>query len=185
MAKKEEGPKVELERQYTIPLRKEFSKAPRYKRTNKAVKAIRQFLEKHVKSDNVKIGKYLNTEVWKHGIKNPPPRIKVNVKKYSDGKAMAELVGAPEKVEPKEAKKAKKPVPKEEVKKAEIKEEVKKSVEEIKEKTKEVMKEKAEEIAKQIEQKPEEKKVPAEAPKEVAQPEKPAPEKKVEVHKES
>ena len=51
-----------MERLYTIPLRKEFSKVPDYKRTSKCIKAIRNFIKKHMKND---------------GRKNPPPRIKV------------------------------------------------------------------------------------------------------------
>ena len=66
-----------MERLYTIPLRKEFSKAPNYKRTSRAITAIRDFIKKHMKNENVKIGKHLNLEMWKHGRKNPPPRIKV------------------------------------------------------------------------------------------------------------
>jgi len=68
-----------MERLYTIPLRKEFQKVPNYKRTSKVVKAIRKFGKKHMKCDNIKIGKYLNLEIWKHGRKNPPPRIKVKM----------------------------------------------------------------------------------------------------------
>ena len=68
-----------MERLYTIPLRKEFQKVPNYKRTSKAIKAIRNFAQKHMKCDNVKIGKHLNLEIWKHGRKNPPPRIKVKM----------------------------------------------------------------------------------------------------------
>src|SRR3989338_474009 len=66
-----------MERLYTIPLRKEFSKAPNYKRTSRAIKAIRDFIKKHMKNENVKIGKHLNLEMWKNGRKNPPPRKKV------------------------------------------------------------------------------------------------------------
>ena len=49
MAKKEAEPKVTLERTYIIPLRREWLKVPEYKRTNKAVKAIRQFIVRHMK----------------------------------------------------------------------------------------------------------------------------------------
>ena len=58
-----------LERNYIVPLRKEFMKAPRYKRAKKAVNALKEFLKKHMKSDNVKLGKNLNLEIWKNGIK--------------------------------------------------------------------------------------------------------------------
>ena len=56
MAKKKEEPKIVLERVYNVPLRKEFLKAPRYKRAKKAVTALKQFLVRHMKSDKIKIG---------------------------------------------------------------------------------------------------------------------------------
>ena len=84
-----------LERTYNVPLRKEFLKVPKYKRAKKAVKALKQFLVKHMKSDNIKIGKYLNDEIWKHGIKNPPHHVKLNAVKDKEGLVTAELVGAP------------------------------------------------------------------------------------------
>lgn len=90
-----------LERTYTIPLRREWLKAPKYKRAKRAVSAIRSFLcrhmkvEKHTATKNVKLGPQLNLELWKHGIKNPPPRVKVNVSKDDKGVVRAELFGAP------------------------------------------------------------------------------------------
>ena len=69
------------EKQFTIPLRKEFSKAPSYKRSEKAIKAIREFIKKHLKTEDVKIGKHLNLKIFEHGRKNPPPRIRVKALK--------------------------------------------------------------------------------------------------------
>ena len=126
MAKKEEKSKVVLEREYIIPLRKEFQKAPSYKRAKKTIKALKEFLAKHMKSDNIKIGKYLNLKVWEHGIKNPPHKVKVKAEKYDDGLIKAELVGAPVE-KPKEEKK--KPAKKEEKKEVTPKEEEKKQPE--------------------------------------------------------
>ena len=138
MAKKEEKPTTVIERSYNIPLRREWLKAPRWKRTKKAVKAAREFLEKHMKSDNVKLGKHLNDYFWKHGGKNPPHHVKVNATKDSEGKVVAEMEGAPKPkvkegapkkgVEKKVAEEEKKEEPKQEEKKedkAEKKEEVK------------------------------------------------------------
>ena len=70
-----------VERIYTIPLRKAFSKAPDYRRTERAVNELRRFIAHHMKCVNVKIGKYLNLEMWERGRKNPPPRIQVKVLK--------------------------------------------------------------------------------------------------------
>lgn len=117
MAKKEEKSKVVLEREYIIPLRKEFQKAPKYKRAKKTIKALKEFLAKHMKSDNIKLGKYLNLKVWEHGIKNPPHKVKVKVEKYDDGLVKAELVGAPVEEKKEEKKETKKIIPKKEEKK--------------------------------------------------------------------
>ena len=84
-----------MKENYVIPLRKEFQKAPRYKKTSKAVRAIKEFLQRHTKSDKIKIGKYLNQELWKNGPKNPPPKVKVRVTKEEDI-IKAELIDAPE-----------------------------------------------------------------------------------------
>ena len=77
-------------------------KAPSYKRSAKAISAIRKFLIKHMKTEDVKIGKYLNLEIFKHGRKNPPPRVKVKavkdkikVKDKEVEIVKAELIDAP------------------------------------------------------------------------------------------
>ncbi|MBI5390166.1 60S ribosomal protein L31 [Candidatus Woesearchaeota archaeon] len=84
-----------MERSYVIPLRKEFQKAPPYKRAKKAGYALREFLQHHLKTDKVLIGKYLNLKIWERGIKNPPHHVKVNVIKDEQGVARAELEGHP------------------------------------------------------------------------------------------
>ena len=48
-----------------------------------------------MKSEDVKIGKFLNEELWKNGIKNPPHHIKITAKKNEKGVVFAELDGAP------------------------------------------------------------------------------------------
>jgi len=93
--KKEPEPKTVLERVYTIPLRRQTLKVPSFKKANKAAKTVREFISKHMKSDNVKIGKYLNLNIWKHGAKNPPGKVKVNAVKDEKGKVVVEIVGAP------------------------------------------------------------------------------------------
>ncbi|MBW2992044.1 60S ribosomal protein L31 [Candidatus Woesearchaeota archaeon] len=82
-----------MERTYIIPLRREWLKTPKYRRTKKATIAVKDFLKKHMKSDNIKIGRNLNMMLWKHGIKNPPHKIKVSVIKEDDGTVKAELFG--------------------------------------------------------------------------------------------
>lgn len=99
---------IELEREYTIPLRKEVLKVQSFRKAKKGVKAIKQFLAKHMKVEDrdvrkVKVDMYLNEEVWAKGIKNPPSRIKVKAIK-KDGIVYAELADIPDYVKFKMAK---------------------------------------------------------------------------------
>jgi|SRR3989338_2610050 len=148
MAKKEETSKIILERDYVIPLRRETLKVPNFKKANKAMKTIRIFISRHMKSDNMMIGKYLNLEVWKHGAKNPPHKVKITASKDDKGMVFVELAGAPK--EELKAEEKKKPAKKgeKEIKEAEFKE----KPEEKLEKQAEAAKEEKAETAKKIEQ---------------------------------
>ncbi len=83
-----------IQRTYNVPLRKEWLKAQKYKRAKKAVTALREFLQHHMKSDDVHLGRYLNEAIWKRGMQNPPHHIKVDVLKENN-KVVAELSGKP------------------------------------------------------------------------------------------
>lgn len=90
------------DRIYNIPLRKEAMKAPRYMRANKAMRALKEFLQKHIKQKDIKIGKYLNQKILERGKYHFPHHVKVRVfseKVGEKGKEeevwKAELVGAP------------------------------------------------------------------------------------------
>jgi len=77
------------EREYIIPLRRQWLKVPQYKRAKKAVKAIREFIAKHMRIPErnlklVKIDKWLNEELWFRGIKKPPAKIKVKAVRDGD-----------------------------------------------------------------------------------------------------
>jgi len=88
MAKKE--PVLgDIEREYVIPLRIGWKRVPRYKRANKAIKTIKEFLVKHMRIrdrdlNKIKIDRYLNETVWARGIKKPPVKVKVLAKKKGD-----------------------------------------------------------------------------------------------------
>ncbi|MBI4152570.1 60S ribosomal protein L31 [Candidatus Woesearchaeota archaeon] len=96
MAAKKESEKA-VERTYNVPLRKEYQKVPNWKRTNKAVVALRQFLARHMKTEDVRLAKDVNEKLWQHGIKNPPHHVKVTVTKDEKGIARAELFGVEKK----------------------------------------------------------------------------------------
>ncbi len=102
MAKaKTDEPKQLLEREYIVPLRKGWLKVPKYKRANKAVKTLKEFIARHMKiydSDlrKVKIDIILNNELRFRGMKKPPAKIKVKAIKFDDGIVRVELVDVPE-----------------------------------------------------------------------------------------
>jgi len=103
MAEKEE--KI-LERTYNVPLRKEYRKVANWRRTEKAVTGLKKFLVRHMKSEDIKIGKEVNEFLWKHGIKNPPHHVKIEVTKDEKGVVKAELFGMKKKEVRKKVKKS-------------------------------------------------------------------------------
>ena len=78
---------------YVIPLR-EARRMPRWKRSNGAIKDIKNFLAKHMKTEDVKLDKSINEKVWSRGAEKPPSKIRVRAMKLEDGQVQAEL--APE-----------------------------------------------------------------------------------------
>jgi large subunit ribosomal protein L31e len=75
---------------YIIPLR-DVKRTPRWKRANTAIKDIRRYLEKHMKSDEVKLDRSINERVWERGSQKPPSRIRIRAMKLEDGQVQAEL----------------------------------------------------------------------------------------------
>ena len=78
------------ERIYTVPLRRAWI-APRKKRTPKAVRILRQFVRRHMKSEEITIMPEVNEALWSRGIEKPPRRIKIRATKDKDGKVTVYL----------------------------------------------------------------------------------------------
>ncbi|MEA1905168.1 MAG: 50S ribosomal protein L31e [Candidatus Hadarchaeota archaeon] len=76
------------ERIYTIPLRK-VKRARRYRRSSRAAKLVREFLQRHMKAEEVKLNEELNQELWKRGAERPMSRIRVRAVKQDDGSVEA------------------------------------------------------------------------------------------------
>ncbi len=72
------------ERIYTVPLKKAWA-APRWKRAEKAVRVLREFAERHMKSTEIIIDPEVNEAIWRRGIQKPPRRIRVKMTKDEDG----------------------------------------------------------------------------------------------------
>ena len=78
-----------LEREYIIPLREKCRVVPRYKKTPKAIKSVKEFIAKHMKVysrdlNKIKLDKYLNEAIWSRGIRKPLHKVKVKAIKEGD-----------------------------------------------------------------------------------------------------
>jgi large subunit ribosomal protein L31e len=74
----------ELERIYTIPLR-QLKSSPRNHRSDRAVKAVKNYLSKHMKSDQIWIDGSVNEKLWARGMYTIPSKIRVRALKFDDG----------------------------------------------------------------------------------------------------
>jgi len=150
MAKEGETAKIVLERVYNVPLRREYMKVVSWRRAKKAVKALRQFIAKHMKSDNIILGRHVNKELWKHGIKNPPHHVKISAKKDDKGKVVVELAELPAKAKREIEKQEKSKKGKEKAGKKVVEAEFEEAKKEKEEKAKEIEKEEIKELKKEL-----------------------------------
>ena len=72
-----------MERIYTIPLR-DVKRVPRNKRSPKAMRYIREFIEQHMKAEDVIIDQSVNEKIWERGIEKIPSKIKVKAVKEDE-----------------------------------------------------------------------------------------------------
>ncbi len=80
----------EEERIFIIPLRVTKT-VPRTKRSPRAIKAIKEYVEKHTKAEKVWIDSRVNEAIWKRGIQHPPKKIRVKVIPVEEGEVSVEL----------------------------------------------------------------------------------------------
>ncbi len=75
---------TELERIYTIPLRK-TKDLVRSRRADLAVRDVKRFLTQHMKSETIWVDASVNESLWSKGKYNIPSRIRVRATRFSDG----------------------------------------------------------------------------------------------------
>ena len=81
---KAEEKKIVEERIYTIPLGRAWI-SPRNKRTPRAVRIVRGFIQRHMKPENLVLSNEVNERIWSRGIQKPPRRIRVRAAKDEEG----------------------------------------------------------------------------------------------------
>jgi len=77
-------------RVYTINLGKAWI-TPEHKRTDRVVNMIREFAEKHMKSNEIKLDQDLNRQLWSRGKTNPPRKVRVKMVKEEGGTVTVSL----------------------------------------------------------------------------------------------
>ena len=68
---------ADLKREYVVPLRRKTRFAPKWRRSKKAVSVLKEFISKHMKTDNVIVCNDLNMHLWENGSRNPPGKVSV------------------------------------------------------------------------------------------------------------
>ena len=87
---KEQRPLEPCARDYTIHLHKKIHSLGFKKRAPRAVKEIRDFAQRVMKTEDVRIDAQLNRFVWSQGIRNVPYRVRVRMtrKKVEDNEEL-------------------------------------------------------------------------------------------------
>lgn len=80
----EEEEEIIDERIYTVPLRKAYWTGSRLRRANRAVRILREFVQRHMKPEEIVIQKEVNEKIWSRGIQKPPRRVRIRVTKNED-----------------------------------------------------------------------------------------------------
>lgn len=75
---------TELERVYTIPLRK-TKDLVRSRRADLAVRDVKRFLSRHMKSETIWLDASVNEALWSNGKYHIPSRIRVRATRFNDG----------------------------------------------------------------------------------------------------
>ncbi len=86
-AEEEEEIEIVEEKFYDLNLRRIWT-APRERRTPRAVRYVRQYAARRMKTDNVSISEETNSLLWNRGISKPPRKIRIRVVKDKEGKVI-------------------------------------------------------------------------------------------------
>ena len=80
----EEEEEIIDERIYTVPLRKAYWTGSRLKRANRSVRILKEFVERHMKPEELLIQPEVNDIIWSRGIQKPPRRVRIRATKNAD-----------------------------------------------------------------------------------------------------
>jgi len=81
------------EKIFVINLRRELLRVPRQQKSKRALSTIREYLKRHMKAKEIKIGDSINKEIWSGSDWNPPGKLKIKAIKNDEDVVVAELFG--------------------------------------------------------------------------------------------
>ena len=84
----EEEIEVVEEKTYTIPIAKLGYTTDRGHRAPRAVRDVKKYVSRHMRSDEVSISNEINATIWARGINKPPRKIVVRAVKDKEGKVV-------------------------------------------------------------------------------------------------
>ena len=77
--KRRSAKKDVVTREYTVHIHKYIHGVGFKRRAPRAIKAIREFAKKHMKTNDIRIDTDLNKFIWSQGIRNVPYRVRVRL----------------------------------------------------------------------------------------------------------
>lgn len=72
------------ERIYTVPLRMAYWTGSRIHRANRTVRILKEFIERHMKPEELLIQPEVNDKIWARGIQKPPRRLRIRATKNAE-----------------------------------------------------------------------------------------------------
>lgn len=78
------------EKTFTVPLTGAMA-SPRRKRSARALRLLKEYIQRHVKPERIVITEEVNRLLWAKGIRKPPRSIRVRVVKDKEGVATTHL----------------------------------------------------------------------------------------------
>lgn len=80
------------ERIYTIPFYPKLAYSKRIKRAPRAIRILREFVQRHMKATNIIIASEVNERIWSKGREKPPRRIRVRCLRTAEDKIEVHLL---------------------------------------------------------------------------------------------
>ena len=76
----------------TLNLRKDLIKTPRWKRSKRALKLLREKIRRIAKTEIVKIDRAVSEKIWARGVEKPPMKLRLRIRKIDEKTSEVKLV---------------------------------------------------------------------------------------------